>query len=76
MAEAVGEEMLTVCLSNRSTVKLMIRKVQYAPDMQGAPPSVETTKDFVMSDKPLHVKVTLDKEVKRLVDPLIHSFTI
>ena len=44
-------------------MKLMIRKVQYAPDAQGEPPSVEITKDFVMSDKPLHVKVALDKEV-------------
>lgn len=54
---------LRICLFNRSTVKLMLRKVQYAPDSQGVPPTVETTKDFVMSDKPLHVKATLDKEV-------------
>lgn len=50
-------------LSDRSTVKLMLRKVQYAPESQGAAPSVETTRDFVMSDKPLHVKASLDKEV-------------
>lgn len=51
--------------SNRSMVKLMLRKVQYAPEGEGAVPSVETTRDFVMSDKPLHVKASLDKEVRR-----------
>lgn len=50
-------------LFDRSTVKLMLRKVQYAPESHGAAPSVETTRDFVMSDKPLHVKASLDKEV-------------
>lgn len=44
-------------------MKLMLRKVQYAPEGEGAAPSVETTRDFVMSDKPLHVKASLDKEV-------------
>ncbi|KAF7652139.1 hypothetical protein LDENG_00100980 [Lucifuga dentata] len=48
---------------NRSSVKLMIRKVQYAPDSEGMAPSVETTRDFVMSDKPLHVKASLEKEI-------------
>ena len=41
----------------------MLRKVQYAPEGEGEAPSVETTKEFVMSDKPLHVKASLDKEV-------------
>ncbi|XP_042353290.1 S-arrestin a [Plectropomus leopardus] len=50
-------------IRKRSTVKLMIRKVQYAPENEGEAPSVETTRDFVMSDKPLHVKASLDKEV-------------
>lgn len=44
-------------------MKLMLRKVQYAPEGEGMAPSVETTRDFVMSDKPLHVKASLDKEV-------------
>lgn len=44
-------------------MKLMLRKVQYAPDSEGTAPSVETTRDFVMSDKPLHVQASLDKEV-------------
>lgn len=44
-------------------MKLMLRKVQYAPDLEGTAPSVETTRDFVMSDKPLHVQASLDKQV-------------
>uniref|UniRef100_A0A3B3TYC4 S-arrestin n=1 Tax=Poecilia latipinna TaxID=48699 RepID=A0A3B3TYC4_9TELE len=61
--KAFSAESQDAKVRKRSTVKLMIRKVQYAPDTQGAPPSVETIKDFLMSDKPLHVKVTLDKEL-------------
>lgn len=55
---------LSSAASNRSMVKLMLRKVQYAPEGEGVAPSVETTRDFVMSDKPLHVKASLDKEVR------------
>lgn len=59
-------------------MKLMIRKVQYAPESEGEAPSVETTKDFLMSEKPLHVKASLDKKVcasrtqnKRVVNVLL-----
>ncbi|KAM6919176.1 S-arrestin a [Xenentodon cancila] len=61
--KAFSAESQDAKIRKRSTVKLMLRKVQYAPEIQGAPPSVEITKDFVMSDKPLHVKATLDKEL-------------
>ena len=44
-------------------MKLLLRKVQYAPDSEGVQPSVDTPKDFVMSDKQLHLKASLDKEV-------------
>ncbi|KAI4883102.1 hypothetical protein NFI96_023009, partial [Prochilodus magdalenae] len=46
----------------RSSVRLAIRKVQYAPDKGDPAPSNETTCEFMMSDKPLHVSVSLDKE--------------
>lgn len=54
----------------RSSVKLMLRKVQYAPESEGTAPSVETTRDFVMSDKPLHVQASLDKEVYYHGEPI------
>lgn len=49
--------------SIRSTVRLMIRKVQYAPENPGPAPRVETTRDFLMSDKPLHMEASLEKQV-------------
>lgn len=58
---------LSSSVSNRSTVKLTIRKVQYAPESEGEAPCVETTKDFLMSEKALHVKASLDKEVGAFV---------
>uniref|UniRef100_A0A3B1K0X8 S-arrestin n=1 Tax=Astyanax mexicanus TaxID=7994 RepID=A0A3B1K0X8_ASTMX len=47
----------------RSTVTLMIRKVQYAPDETGPAPTVSITRDFLMSDKPMHVEGSLEKQV-------------
>lgn len=47
----------------RSSVRLMIRKVQYAPESLGLAPCVETTRDFLMSDKPLHMEASLQKQV-------------
>lgn len=47
----------------RSSVRLMIRKVQYAPETLGPAPCVETTRDFLMSDKPLHMEASLQKQV-------------
>lgn len=41
----------------------MIRKVQYAPEKLGPAPCVETTRDFLMSDKPLHMEARLEKQV-------------
>ncbi|XP_061587638.1 S-arrestin a [Cololabis saira] len=61
--KAFSAESQDAKVRKRSTVKLMLRKVQYATEDQGTPPSVELTKDFVMSDKPLHVKASLDKEL-------------
>ncbi|XP_020512674.1 S-arrestin a isoform X3 [Labrus bergylta] len=41
----------------RSSVKLLLRKVQYAPESAGVAPSEETT------EKQLHVKASLEKEL-------------
>ncbi|XP_030260085.1 S-arrestin a isoform X4 [Sparus aurata] len=61
--QAFSAESQDAKIRKRSMVKLMLRKVQYAPEGEGVAPSVETTRDFVMSDKPLHVKASLDKEI-------------
>ncbi|XP_040911757.1 S-arrestin a [Toxotes jaculatrix] len=68
--KAFSAESQDAKVRKRSTVKLMLRKVQYAPESEGAAPSVETTRDFVMSDKPLHVKASLDKEVYYHGEPI------
>lgn len=56
-------------ISLRNSVRLVIRKVQYAPERPGPQPTAETTRQFLMSDKPLHLEASLDKEV-RGSDPL------
>ncbi|XP_036410836.1 S-arrestin a [Megalops cyprinoides] len=50
-------------IRKRSSVGLMIRKVQYAPEDDGPPPSVQTTFDLVMSEKPLHLEASLGKKI-------------
>ncbi|XP_039516437.1 S-arrestin b [Pimephales promelas] len=67
---AVEFEVKAFCAENqdekaqkRSTVRLAIRKIQYAPDKGGAAPTAETTCEFAMSDKPLHMRVSLEKEI-------------
>ncbi|XP_073709799.1 S-arrestin a isoform X1 [Misgurnus anguillicaudatus] len=54
----------------RSTVRLMIRKVQYAPEQPGPAPCVKTTRDFLMSDKPLHMEASLEKQTYYHGEPI------
>uniref|UniRef100_A0A671MR40 S-arrestin n=1 Tax=Sinocyclocheilus anshuiensis TaxID=1608454 RepID=A0A671MR40_9TELE len=51
-----------IIINIQSSVRLAIRKIQYALDKGGAAPSAETTCEFIMSDKPLHMRVSLEKE--------------
>lgn len=45
-------------------MRLIIRKVQFAPETPGPQPSAETTRHFLMSDRrSLHLEASLDKEV-------------
>ncbi|XP_078401113.1 beta-arrestin-1 isoform X1 [Cetorhinus maximus] len=66
----VDFEVKTYCAENmeekihkRNSVRLVIRKVQYAPEKPGPQPMAETTRQFLMSDKPLHLEASLDKEI-------------
>lgn len=46
-------------------MRLIIRKVQFAPEIPGPQPSAETTRHFLMSDRrSLHLEASLDKEVR------------
>lgn len=44
-------------------MRLLIRKVQHAPAKMGPQPRAEAAWQFFMSDKPLHLAVSLSKEV-------------
>lgn len=45
-------------------MRLLIRKIQYAPHQPGPTPRAETSWQFFMSDKPLHLTASLAKEVR------------
>uniref|UniRef100_F7BUA1 Arrestin-C n=1 Tax=Ornithorhynchus anatinus TaxID=9258 RepID=F7BUA1_ORNAN len=47
----------------RDSVRLVIRKVQFAPQDSGPAPQAETTCRFLMSDKPLQLEASLDREI-------------
>lgn len=44
-------------------MRLIIRKIQFAPLKMEPGPKAETTRQFMMSDKPLHLEASLEKEV-------------
>ncbi|XP_029964149.1 S-arrestin b [Salarias fasciatus] len=50
-------------MNKQSSVRLSIRKVQFSPEDRKVVPVAETTFEFLMSDKPLHVKMSMSKEV-------------
>ncbi|XP_021913016.1 beta-arrestin-1 isoform X5 [Zootermopsis nevadensis] len=47
----------------RNSIRLAIRKIMYAPSKQGEQPSVEVSKEFMMSPNKLHLEASLDKEL-------------
>lgn len=48
----------------RDTARLIIRKVQFAPSQVGAGPKAEICKSFMMSDKPVHLEASMEKDVE------------
>ncbi|XP_042256469.1 arrestin, beta 2b [Thunnus albacares] len=57
-------------IHQRNSVHLVIRKVQYAPEKPGPQPIVETSRSFLMSDRSLHLEVSLDKELYYHGEPI------
>ena len=47
----------------RNSVRLAIRKVMFAPMKPGDQPSIEVSKEFMMSPSKLRLEVSLDKEL-------------
>ncbi|XP_053329986.1 arrestin-C [Spea bombifrons] len=54
----------------RNTVSLIIRKVQYAPEITGPAPHADITRQFMMSDRPLQLEASLDKELYYHGEPI------
>ncbi|XP_072650757.1 beta-arrestin-1 isoform X9 [Canis lupus baileyi] len=68
--KAFCAENLEEKIHKRNSVRLVIRKVQYAPERPGPQPTAETTRQFLMSDKPLHLEASLDKEIYYHGEPI------
>lgn len=49
----------------RDTCRLMIRKIQFAPVNNKPGAKAEISKQFMMTDKPVHLEASLEKEVKK-----------
>ena len=49
--------------SRRNSVRLAIRKIQFALNKKGPQPTADAQKLFLMSDKPLNLEASLDKDV-------------
>ncbi|NXH22188.1 ARRC protein, partial [Bucco capensis] len=57
-------------IHKRNSVRLIIRKIQFAPLKMGTPPKAETIRQFMMSDKPLHLEASLEKEIYYHGEPM------
>ncbi|KAL7990743.1 hypothetical protein Chor_014173 [Crotalus horridus] len=60
----------------KHSVRLLIRKVQYAPEVAGPQPHTETTWQFFLSKKPLHLQACLSKEVFYHGEPIPVTVTV
>nr|AUG68939.1 arrestin-visual-X [Geotria australis] len=68
--KAFCAENLEEKIHKRNSVRLLIRKVQFAPAGSLAAPRAETTRQFLMSDKPLQMDAALDKELYYHGEPI------
>jgi len=50
-------------IEKKDTARLIIRKIQYAPSVVGAGPKADICKSFMMSDKPVHLEASLEKDL-------------
>uniref|UniRef100_A0A2K5D9J4 S-arrestin n=1 Tax=Aotus nancymaae TaxID=37293 RepID=A0A2K5D9J4_AOTNA len=63
-------------IPKKSSVRLLIRKVQHAPLEMGPQPRAEAAWQFFMSDKPLHLAVSLSKEIYFHGEPIPVTVTV
>uniref|UniRef100_A0A8I6A2I4 Beta-arrestin-1 n=1 Tax=Rattus norvegicus TaxID=10116 RepID=A0A8I6A2I4_RAT len=61
--KAFWDEKLEKKIHKRNSMQLVIQKFHYAPERPGPQSKAETTRQLLMSDKPLHLEAFLDKEI-------------
>ncbi|XP_029297633.1 arrestin 3b, retinal (X-arrestin) [Cottoperca gobio] len=54
----------------KDTCRLMIRKIQFAPANNKPGPKAEISRQFMMSDKPVNLEASLEKEIYYHGDPI------
>ncbi|XP_061105319.1 arrestin-C-like [Conger conger] len=57
-------------ISKKDACRLIIRKIQFAPDNTGSGPKADICKQFMMSDKPVHLEASIEKELYYHGDPI------
>ncbi|XP_047440678.1 arrestin 3b, retinal (X-arrestin) isoform X2 [Mugil cephalus] len=57
-------------IDKKDTCRLMIRKIQFAPASNNPGPKADICKQFMMSDKPVHLEAALEKEIYYHGDPI------
>ncbi|KAM4545840.1 arrestin 3a, retinal (X-arrestin) [Odontesthes bonariensis] len=50
-------------VEKKDTARLVIRKIQFAPNQVGAGPKADICKSFMMSDKPVHLEASMEKDL-------------
>ncbi|XP_004674242.1 PREDICTED: S-arrestin [Condylura cristata] len=63
-------------IPRKSSVRLLIRKVQHAPLKVGPQPRAEAAWQFFMTDKPLQLAVSLSKEIYFHGEPIPVTITV
>ncbi|KAM6177999.1 S-arrestin [Rhynchocyon petersi] len=63
-------------IPKKSSVRLLIRKVQHAPVEMGPQPQAQAAWQFFMSDKPLQLTVSLSKEIYFHGEPIPVTVTV
>ncbi|XP_071314532.1 arrestin 3b, retinal (X-arrestin) isoform X2 [Trachinotus anak] len=57
-------------IDKKDTCRLMIRKIQFAPANNKPGPKADIDKQFMMTDKPIHLEASLEKEIYYHGDPI------
>ncbi|XP_052005531.1 arrestin-C-like [Xyrauchen texanus] len=57
-------------IEKKDTCRLVIRKIQYAPDQLAAGPKADINKQYITADKPVHLEASVEKELYYHGDPI------